>query len=154
MIDRWTSPEHWVAMIEYTHYNLIDFLQGPTFVEMSECFVFSSMLRFFSHKFPHVKTRQNTCCNRCSSANMYGNFQWPDKFAQTFVIFTPGFFFVLPTLTSFQSWCEILQSRIKSNSFVKIGRCISYLQKVMPVTSEWVFVIRNKFRVQIFRIDE
>ena len=115
MIDRWTSPEHWVAMIEYIHYNLIDFLQGPTFVEMSECFVFSSMLRFFSHKFPHVKTRQNTCCNRCSSANMYGNFQWPDKFAQTFVIFTPGIFLCSPNFNLFSKlmWNFTVANKIK-----------------------------------------
>ena len=59
-------------------------------------------------------------------------------------------------LTSFQSWCEILQSRIKSNSFVEIGRCTNYLQKVIRelVTSDWFFVIRNNSGVQIFRNDE
>ena len=81
-----------------------------------------------------------------------------------------GFFFVLPTLTSFQSWCEILQSRIKSNSFVEIGRFTNYLQKVIPARSSnvrlffcflflffffvFVFVIHNNSGVQIFRNNE
>ena len=68
-----------------------------------------------------------------------------------------GFFFVLRTLTSFQSWCEILQSRIKSKSFVEIGRLTNYLQKVIPArisNVRLVFVIRNNSGVQIFRNDE
>ena len=71
---------------------------------------------------------------------MYGNFQWTDKFAQTFVIFTPRIFFVLPNLTSFHSWCEILQSRIKSNSYVEIGLFTNYLQEVMPkrISNIWM----------------
>ena len=48
-------------------------------------------------------------------------------------------------------------SRIKSNSFVRIGRCTNYLQKVIPArisNVHWFFVIRNNSGVQIFRNDE
>ena len=121
------------------------------------------MLRFVSCSpidNSHIyEDQKNACCDKYSSAYTYGNFQWPDIFAKSFVIFTPGIFlFVLPTLTSFQSWCEILLSRIKSNSFVQVGRCTNYLQKVTPARISNVrlvfFVIRNNPGVQIFRNDE
>ena len=64
------------------------------------------------------------------------------------------FFFVLPTLTSFQSWGEILQSRIKSNSFVEMGRCTNYLQNVIPARISNVRLVRNNSGVQIFCNDE
>ena len=105
---------------------------------------------FLSHKFPHMKTRQNTCGKKkCSSAYIYGNFQWADKFAQTFVIFTPRIFLCSPNLTSIYSWCEILRSRIKSNSFVEIDRFTNYLQKVMP---ERISNIRMFFFFFFFKI--
>ena len=90
---------------------------------------------------------------------MYGNFQWADKFAKSFVIFTPGIFlFSSPNFNVFSKLMWILQSRIKSNPFVKIGRCTNYLQMLYQrelVTSDcFFFVIRNNSGVQIFRNDE
>ena len=51
----------------------------------------------------------------------------------------------------------MLQSQIKSNFFVEIGRFTISLQKVMPErisNIRMVFVIRNKSRILIFRNDE
>ena len=45
--------------------------------------------------------QKNTCSDKYSSAYMHGNFQWADKFAQTFVLFTPGIFLCSPNFNLF-----------------------------------------------------
>ena len=94
----------WLAMIEYIQYNIIDFFRSYFrrictnvlhFILCYGCFVSSHI------KFPHMKTWQNTCDNKFSSAYIYGNFQWADKFAQIFVIFTPRIFLCSPNFNLF-----------------------------------------------------
>ena len=57
------------------------------------------------------------------------------------------FWLVLPTLTSFHSWLEFFAVANKIKFF-----CWNWSMYWL-FTSEWFFVIRNKSRVQIFRIE-
>ena len=153
LINRWRG---WVALITYLIVTSSIFYKDDFGRVWFEYFVQQPMLWFFS--WTHI---DNTHIWRPKEYIVVTYIPQPTCmtiFNELINLHKVFFFFVLPTLTSFHSWCEILQSRIKSTSFVEIGRCTNYLQKLCQkesVTSRVdFFVIHNKSRVQIFRIDE
>ena len=55
--------------------------------------------------------QKNTCSDKYSPVYMYGNFQWANKFARTFVIFTPEIFLCSPNFNLFSKLYVIFYSR-------------------------------------------